>query len=163
MAEAGPFAPGTYQVALKSNVGNPAELSQSVEVVSASVEKRELSADPDLMRKLAEISGGSVLAANDIARMPEVVRRWEAARQLAHRQQPNLVRENVVKMYTEYIQQHPNEVAQAVALDPTHPDLAGRIAPAQEPVQEVLHGLVDPSQMAFDRSGSAEVPLSMTA
>src|SRR6185436_1545344 len=49
-------------------------------VISGSVEKRELSADPDLMKKLASVSGGSVLAAEDVARMPEVVRRWEAAR-----------------------------------------------------------------------------------
>ena len=88
VAEAGPFAPGTYRVALKNNVGKPAELSQSVEVVSASVEKRELSADPELMRQLAEISGGATLNGNDIARMPDLVRKWEAARQLAHRQQP---------------------------------------------------------------------------
>lgn len=88
IAEAGPFSPGTYRVALKNNVGKPAELSQSVEVVSASVEKRELSADPALMRKLAEVSGGAVVGANDVARLPETVRRWEAARQLAHRQQP---------------------------------------------------------------------------
>jgi hypothetical protein len=88
VAEAGPFAPGTYRVSLRNNVGQPAELSQSVEVVSASVEKRELSADPAFMRKLAEISGGASVGANDVARLPEVVRRWEAARQLAHRQQP---------------------------------------------------------------------------
>jgi len=88
VAEAGPFAPGTYRVALKNNVGKPAEVSQSVEVVSASVEKRELSADPELMRKLAEISGGATLNGHDIARMPDLVRKWEAARQLTHHQQP---------------------------------------------------------------------------
>ena len=87
VAEAGPFTPGTYRVALKNNIGKPAELSQSVEVVSASVEKRELSADPALMRKLAEVSGGAVVGAKDVARLPEIVRRWESARQLAHRQQ----------------------------------------------------------------------------
>jgi hypothetical protein len=88
VAEAGPFAPGTYRVTLRNNVGAPAELSQNVEVVSASVEQRELSADPDLMRRLAEISGGLVVNGNEVARMPEVIRRWEAARQLAHRQKP---------------------------------------------------------------------------
>ena len=87
VAEAGPFAPGTYRVTLKNNVGKPAELSQNVEVVSASVEKRELSADPETMRKLAETSGGAVVDANDVARMPEMVKRWEAARELSHRQQ----------------------------------------------------------------------------
>ncbi|MGA9451067.1 MAG: hypothetical protein WBW41_06945 [Verrucomicrobiia bacterium] len=87
VAEAGPFAPGTYVVTLKNNVGNPAELSQSIEVVSASVEKRELSADPDTMRQLAEISGGAVIGADDVARMPEIVRRWEAARELSYQRQ----------------------------------------------------------------------------
>ena len=51
VAEAGPFAPGTYRITLRNNVGKPAELSQDVEVVSASVEKRELSADPETMRQ----------------------------------------------------------------------------------------------------------------
>ena len=87
VAEAGPFAPGTYRIALRNNVGKPGELSQDVEVVSASVEKRELSADPETMRQLAEISGGAVVKGEDVAHMPEVVRRWEAARQIGHRQQ----------------------------------------------------------------------------
>jgi hypothetical protein len=87
VAEAGPFAPGTYRVTLKNNVGKPEELSQSIEVVSASVEKRELSADPETMRHLAEKSGGAVVGADDVARMPEVVKRWEASRELLHRQQ----------------------------------------------------------------------------
>jgi hypothetical protein len=87
VAEAGPFPPGTYRVVLKNNVGRPAELSQNIEVVSASVEKRELSADPVLMRQLAEISGGATIGAGDVARLPELVKRREAARELRHRQQ----------------------------------------------------------------------------
>jgi hypothetical protein len=87
VAEAGPFAPGTYQVTLKNNLGKPAQLSQTIEVVSASVEKHELSADPETMRKLAQISGGAVVNANDVTRMPDVVKRWEASRELSHRQQ----------------------------------------------------------------------------
>jgi hypothetical protein len=88
VAEAGPFAPGTYRVMLKNNVGQPSELAQSVEVVSTSVEKRERSADPEMMRRLAQIPGGAVVSAHDIEQLPEMVRRWEAARQLAYRQQP---------------------------------------------------------------------------
>jgi hypothetical protein len=88
VAEAGPFAPGTYQIHLRNNVGKPAELSQTLEVVSASIEKKELSADPDLMRRLAETSGGAVVKAEDVGHLHEVVRRWEAARQISHRQQP---------------------------------------------------------------------------
>jgi hypothetical protein len=87
VAEAGPFAPGTYQVTLKNNIGKPAELSQTIEVVSASVEKRELSADPNAMRQLAEKSGGAVLGEADVARLPEIVNHWQAARELSHRQQ----------------------------------------------------------------------------
>jgi hypothetical protein len=88
VAEAGPFAPGTYRVTLRNNLGKPAELVQNLEVVSASIEHKELSADPETMRKLAELSGGRVISGEEVARMPEVVRRWEAARQIAHRQQP---------------------------------------------------------------------------
>ncbi|HUR56805.1 MAG TPA: hypothetical protein VM029_03790, partial [Opitutaceae bacterium] len=88
VAEAGPFAPGTYQVTLRNNVGKPGELAQNIEVVNASVEKRELSADRELMRRIAEISGGAVVTGEDLERFDEVVRRWEAARQIAHRQAP---------------------------------------------------------------------------
>ena len=87
VAEAGPFAPGTYTVTLKNNVGKPPELSQTIEVVSASVEKRELSADPAMMRQLAETSGGAVIGADDVARLPEIVKRWEAERQLSYQRQ----------------------------------------------------------------------------
>jgi hypothetical protein len=88
VAQAGPFAPGTYRVQLKSNLGQPAELTQSVEVVSASLEKRDLSADPAAMRQLAAVSGGAVVNGAELGRLPDAVRRWEAARQLAERQAP---------------------------------------------------------------------------
>lgn len=87
-AEAGPFTPGSYQVTLRNNIGKPAEITQTVDVVDASVEKRELSADPELMRELARISGGLVISENDVPRMAEVLRRWEASRELALRQRP---------------------------------------------------------------------------
>lgn len=87
VGEAGPFEPGAYQVILHNNIGKPAELAQNVEVISASVENKELSADPDLMQKLAELSGGAVVKTEDVPHMPDVVRRWEAARQISHRQQ----------------------------------------------------------------------------
>ena len=87
VAEAGPFPPGTYRVTLKNNIGRPAELSQSVEVISSSIEKRELSADPELMKQLAKVSGGQVIEGRDVARMPEIVRHWEAARLLSHHQE----------------------------------------------------------------------------
>ncbi len=88
VAEAGPFMPGTYHVTLRNNLGKPAELVQNLEVVTASIEQKELSADRETMRSLAQASGGAVVSSEDVARMPEVVRRWEAARQIAHRQQP---------------------------------------------------------------------------
>ena len=67
---------------------NRPNFRKNIEVVTASVEKKELSADPDLMRKLAELSRGAVIKPEDVARMPEVVRRWEASREISHRQQP---------------------------------------------------------------------------
>jgi hypothetical protein len=88
VAQAGPFPPGTYRVTLSNNVGKPSELAQSIEVVSASVENRELSADPATMRRLAEVSGGAVVGGSDVARMADVFKHWEARRELTHRQRP---------------------------------------------------------------------------
>jgi len=87
VAEAGPFPAGAYQVTLRNNVGQPPELTQTVEVLGSSVEKRELGADPETMRQLAEISGGKILRESDVSRLPELVRQWEIARQLTHRQE----------------------------------------------------------------------------
>jgi hypothetical protein len=84
VAEAGPFPPGKYEVTLKNNAGKPSELSQSVEVVSASIENRELSADPQLMRQLAERSSGKTIDHHKLAALPETVRQWETSRQLTH-------------------------------------------------------------------------------
>jgi len=79
-AEAGPFSPGSYSVTLKSNVGSPPEQTMTVEVVSASVEKRVLSADPALMERLAETSGGKTLEADEVRDMAGVVERWRRER-----------------------------------------------------------------------------------
>ena len=83
IAEAGPFPPGTYQVTLRNNLGKPAEIGMIVEVASASIENRVLSADPVLMQRLGETSEGQVLAAADVPRLGEVVRQWRARRELA--------------------------------------------------------------------------------
>lgn len=88
VAEAGPFAPGAYTVTLTNNIGKPSTLSQSIEIVSASIEKREVSADPQTMAKLAQVSGGAVVTASDIPKMGDIVRKWQASRDLAHRRQP---------------------------------------------------------------------------
>jgi len=88
VAEAGPFPQGTYQVTLRNNVGKPPEMSMTIEVVDASVERRELSADPQLMKQLATVSGGQALAGSDLGQLGDVVRRWRAARQLSHEQRP---------------------------------------------------------------------------
>ena len=88
VAEAGPFAQGSYRISLHSNIGQPAELSQTIEVLSASVEKKELSADRETMRQLAQISGGAVVSTEELGQMLRVLQRWEASRQLAHRREP---------------------------------------------------------------------------
>jgi hypothetical protein len=82
-AEAGPFPPGTYEITLRSNTGRPTEIVQTVEVTSASIENRVLSSDPELMKRLAETSEGQVLAADDVARLEEIVKAWRARRELA--------------------------------------------------------------------------------
>ena len=83
VAEAGPFPPGTYEVKLTNNIGRPPELTQTVEVVSASVENRVLSADPALMGRLAQTSEGRVLSAGDVGDLGRIVREWRTRKQLA--------------------------------------------------------------------------------
>jgi hypothetical protein len=88
LAEVGPFPPGPCHITLKNNLRKPAEIKLDVDVVNASVEQRELSADPVLMKQLAAVSGGAEITGADLPRMAEVLRKWEAARELSHRQQP---------------------------------------------------------------------------
>ncbi len=83
VAQAGPFPPGTYQVRLRNNIGQPPELAMTIEVVSASVENRILSADPVLMKRLAELSEGRTLDADDVPNMGDILRQWQAQKQLA--------------------------------------------------------------------------------
>lgn len=85
-AEAGPFPPGTYRAVLRNNVGIPAQIELSVDVLRASTEQRELSADPEQLRRLAESSGGQVLTGDEAVRLDEVVRRWNASRKRAMEQ-----------------------------------------------------------------------------
>ncbi|NQT87136.1 hypothetical protein HQ560_10245, partial [bacterium] len=84
-AEAGPFPTGTYAVTLHNNVGAPSTITTSVEVVSASIEHRVLSADPAAMERLAEASQGRAVSADDVARLPAIVAEWRAARQMGSR------------------------------------------------------------------------------
>ncbi|MBI2191262.1 MAG: VWA domain-containing protein [Planctomycetes bacterium] len=86
-AEAGPLPPGSYQVTLFNNAGRPETLFLTVEVLSASVENRELSADPDLLRKTAESSGGKMLRASEISSLPEIFKQWQASGQQAYEKQ----------------------------------------------------------------------------
>ena len=83
IAEAGPFPPGTYDVTLRNNIGSPSEMTMTVEVVSGSIENRVLSADPELMRRLAEVSNGQALTARDVPRLGGLVRTWQAKQELA--------------------------------------------------------------------------------
>ena len=83
IAEAGPFAPGTYEITLRNNIGSPTELTMTVEVVSGSIENRVLSADPEIMRRLAEVSTGRVVSGRDVSRLGNIVRTWQAAQELA--------------------------------------------------------------------------------
>ncbi len=82
LCEAGPFPPGDYSVRLTNNIGTPEELSLKVDVVSGSVESRELSADPELMARLAALSQGRAVALSELADLPARVREWRARTQL---------------------------------------------------------------------------------
>ncbi len=87
LAEAGPFSPGTYQVTLTNNVGTPPTLTTTIEVVSGSIEDRQLSADPDLMRKLADVSEGKTLQRGDLSQFAGIFSQWRAERRLADEKQ----------------------------------------------------------------------------
>lgn len=83
LAEAGPLSPGAYSVKLINNVGRPAELSADVEVVSGSIENRQLSADAATMRQLADISQGRAMTGADVPQLASIVRQWRARRELS--------------------------------------------------------------------------------
>jgi hypothetical protein len=88
MAEVGPFPPGAYQVEVRNNLGKPAQMTMAVEVASSSIENRVLNADPELMRRLSDISEGRVLTGRDVPRLGEVVRQWRAQRELSDQKTP---------------------------------------------------------------------------
>ena len=85
VAEAGPFAPGAYSVVLHNNVGQPPELATTVEVVSASIENRVLSADPETMQRIAETSGGKAVTARELSKLGAIVKQWRASQELANK------------------------------------------------------------------------------
>jgi hypothetical protein len=82
-AQVGPFPTGTYAVKLTNNVGIPETVTTSVDVVSGSIEQRQLSADPQLMQQLAEVSQGRVLDPDDITHFASMYRGWQAEHQLS--------------------------------------------------------------------------------
>jgi len=82
-AEAGPFAPGDYGIRLHNNVGHPETLQLDIQVISGSIENRNLSANRELMSRIAAVSGGGMLTAADIGNLDEVVRQWQRQQQLA--------------------------------------------------------------------------------
>jgi hypothetical protein len=83
IAEAGPFPPGSYEVRLAGGIDGGDPLGMTVEVVSGSVEARVLSADPEAMERISRISEGRKLEASDVGRLGDIVRTWQARRQLA--------------------------------------------------------------------------------
>ncbi len=88
LAEAGPLKPGTYEVKLTNNIGTPESLTTTIEVISGSIEDRQLSADPQLMQELADISEGRVLKASELANFSDIYKQWRAEQQLADDKQP---------------------------------------------------------------------------
>jgi hypothetical protein len=83
LAEAGPFSPGTYELRLSNNIGKPAEIVTTVEVLNSSVENRNLSADPGLMARLSQRTEGRPVTGEELGGFGKVIERWRARRELA--------------------------------------------------------------------------------
>ena len=78
-AQSAPLQPGLYTLTLENNIGFPPKLSMNIEVVSASIENRELSHDPELMGNIAEISTGGTLTAGDIGKLDTLFKIWQSS------------------------------------------------------------------------------------
>lgn len=81
--EAGPFPPGAVEVVLTGNTGHPREIRRTIEIVSGSVEHRNLSADPEMMAEIARITGGAVLEKSGLGELPGLIQGWQTRQQLA--------------------------------------------------------------------------------
>ena len=86
-AEIGPLAAGDYTVELHNNVGRPERLTMGLTVVSASIEHRNLSADPELMADIATISDGAPLTLDGLGGLPRLVASWRQRQELSERRQ----------------------------------------------------------------------------
>ncbi|MFW5845103.1 MAG: hypothetical protein ACOCXJ_02650 [Planctomycetota bacterium] len=82
-AEVGPYPPGTYTVHLSGTGAEPADLSMQLRVISASIEQREPSADPQLLQEVAAIAEGSLLRGEQLSDLPRLLRDWHRERQLS--------------------------------------------------------------------------------
>lgn len=81
--EAGPFPPGTLDVLLSGKTGHPREIRHTLEIVSGSVEYRNLSADRMMMDEIARITGGAVLDGGGLGELPAAIRAWQTRQHLA--------------------------------------------------------------------------------
>jgi hypothetical protein len=82
--QVGPFPPGTYDIVLANNIGRPSQLASQIEVVQSTIELENLSADPTLMKRIAELSEGRALEADELEKLPQIINNWHRQRQLAH-------------------------------------------------------------------------------
>lgn len=87
-AESAPLPPGLYTVTMKNNIGFPPELQMNIEVVSASIENRELSYDPELMREIADISTGKTIIGSDIGQLDRIFQQWQSSSMMADQAEP---------------------------------------------------------------------------
>jgi hypothetical protein len=83
----GPFPPGTYDIVLANNIGRPSQLASQIEVVRSTVELQNLSADPTQMQRMAALSEGRALEADELNELPQIIKDWHHQRQLAHTHQ----------------------------------------------------------------------------
>jgi hypothetical protein len=85
LVEAGPFAAGDYRVELSAAGAEPERLSLQVRVLSASIERREPSADRALLAALATASDGRIVEREELGRLPALLEQWHSQRQLSDR------------------------------------------------------------------------------
>ncbi len=72
-----PTQEGEYEAVMRSTVGEPREAAERFTVYADSVENRFVAADPDLLGRIASVTGGETLALNELSGLPGKVSAFE--------------------------------------------------------------------------------------
>ncbi|GMV93368.1 MAG: hypothetical protein AMXMBFR82_31460 [Candidatus Hydrogenedentota bacterium] len=72
-----PSGEGEFRATMRSTVGESREASEWFTVYADSVESRFVAADPELLGQISSVTGGDVLAFEDLGSLPDRVREFE--------------------------------------------------------------------------------------